>query len=49
LQNLGVVVAKVVFDRWVNVCPGQGSRTIRTEEAVWIGLTGLRKLVVNNE
>jgi predicted SPOUT superfamily RNA methylase MTH1 len=49
LQKLGVVEAKDVFDRWVNVCPGQGSRTIRTEEAVWIGLTGLRKLVVNNE
>ena len=43
------VQAKNVFDRWVNVCPGQGSRTIRTEEAVWIGLTGLRKLVVENE
>lgn len=49
LQKLGVVEAKDVFDRWVNVCPGQGSRTIRTEEAVWIGLMGLRRLVVNNE
>ena len=48
LQKLGVVEAKDVFDRWVNVCPGQGSRTIRTEEAVWIGLMGLRRLVVNN-
>ena len=49
LQKLGVVEARDVFDRWVNVCPGQGSRTIRTEEAVWIGLMGLRRLVVNNE
>jgi predicted SPOUT superfamily RNA methylase MTH1 len=49
LQKLGVVEAKDVFDRWVNVCPGQGSRTIRTEEAVWIGLMGLRRVVVNNE
>ncbi|CAD6448320.1 e608cfdb-bec7-48ee-95ed-f1b412b2a679 [Sclerotinia trifoliorum] len=49
LQKLGVTEAKDVFDRWVNVCPGQGSRTIRTEEAAWIGLMGLRKLVVNNE
>lgn len=49
LQKLGVVEAKDVFDRWVNVCPGQGSRTIRTEEAVWIGLMGLRRLVVNNQ
>jgi len=48
LQKLGVVDAKVMFDRWVNVCPGQGSRTIRTEEAVWIGLMGLRRLVANN-
>jgi hypothetical protein len=49
LQKLDVVEAKDVFDRWVNACPGQGSRTIRTEEAVWIGLMGLRRLVVNNE
>jgi methyltransferase len=49
LQKLAVVEAKDVFDRWVNVCPGQGSRTIRTEEAVWIGLMGLRRLVVSNE
>lgn len=48
LQKLGVVEAKDVFDRWINVCPGQGSRTIRTEEAVWIGLMGMRRLVVNN-
>ncbi|KAG9243578.1 putative RNA methyltransferase [Calycina marina] len=48
LKNLGVADAKAMFDRWINVCPGQGSRTIRTEEAVWIGLMGLRRLVVNN-
>jgi predicted SPOUT superfamily RNA methylase MTH1 len=39
LQKLGVVESSEVFDRWINVCPGQGSRTIRTEEAVWIGLS----------
>jgi hypothetical protein len=27
-----------LFDHWVNICPYQGSRTIRTEEAVWIAL-----------
>lgn len=27
-----------LFDWWVNCVPGQGSRTIRTEEAVWIVL-----------
>lgn len=49
LQKLGVVEAKDVFDQWIDVCPGQGSRTIRTEEAVWIGLMGLRRLVTGNE
>ncbi|KAH6671773.1 putative RNA methyltransferase [Halenospora varia] len=48
LQKLGVVEAKDVFDRWVDVCPGQGSRTIRTEEAIWMGLMGMRRLVVKN-
>jgi predicted SPOUT superfamily RNA methylase MTH1 len=40
--------AKRVFDYWVNVLPGQGSRTIRTEEAVWLGLMGFRELVQRN-
>lgn len=48
LSKLGVTQAKDVFDKWIDVCPGQGSRTIRTEEAVWIGLMGLRRLVTNN-
>ena len=34
-----------LFDFWVNILPGQGSRTIRTEEALWIGLTGLQGIV----
>ncbi|KAG2421439.1 deoxyribose-phosphate aldolase 2 [Aspergillus terreus] len=34
-----------LFDYWINLLPGQGSRTIRTEEAVWLGLTSLRGLV----
>ena len=33
-----------LFDYWINVLPGQGSRTIRTEEAVWLGLMGLRDM-----
>lgn len=33
---------KELFDHWVNVLPNQGSRTIRTEEAVFIALTALR-------
>lgn len=35
---------KELFDHWVNVLPNQGSRTIRTEEAMLIALTGLRRL-----
>ena len=30
-----------LFDMWINVCPFQGSRTIRTEEAVLISLAKL--------
>jgi predicted SPOUT superfamily RNA methylase MTH1 len=48
LAAMGVVEAEKLFDYWVNLCPGQGSRTIRTEEAVWLGLMGLRGVVVGN-
>ena len=47
LERLGVKGPEALFDHWVNLCPGQGSRTIRTEEAVWLGLMGLRGLVLN--
>ncbi|CAL8576142.1 hypothetical protein XPA_002035 [Xanthoria parietina] len=47
LQKMGVKEPNELFDYWVNLCPGQGSRTIRTEEAVWLGLMGLRELVVD--
>ena len=46
LDSLGVKAPEALFDRWINLCPGQGSRTIRTEEAVWIGLTGLRDTIL---
>ena len=42
LEDLGVESPEALFDHWVNLCPRQGSRTIRTEEALWIGLMGLR-------
>ena len=45
LLAAGVSAVREVFDYWVNLVPGQGSRTIRTEEAVWVGLTSLRPLV----
>ncbi|KAF2176982.1 DUF171-domain-containing protein [Zopfia rhizophila CBS 207.26] len=44
-KGLTKETASEVFDAWVNLVPGQGSRTIRTEEAVWIGLMGLRGYV----
>jgi predicted SPOUT superfamily RNA methylase MTH1 len=34
-----------LFDAWVNLVPGQGSRTIRTEEAVEFGLCALKPWV----
>ena len=46
LLAAGVKTAGEVFDYWVNLVPDQGSRTIRTEEALWVGLTALRSLVV---
>jgi predicted SPOUT superfamily RNA methylase MTH1 len=47
LQDKGIDSSNVgdLFDYWVNILPGQGSRTIRTEEAVWLGLMGLRDVV----
>lgn len=48
-KGLGPSDAGRVFDYWVNVLPGQGSRTIRTEEAVWLGLMGLRGVVERND
>ena len=46
LKGMGVTEPEGLFDYWVDLCPGQGSRTIRTEEAVWLGLMGLREVVV---
>lgn len=40
--------SSALFDMWVNTCPGQGSRTIRTEEAVLITLARLRSHVLGN-
>ncbi|AEO54607.1 hypothetical protein MYCTH_2115401 [Thermothelomyces thermophilus ATCC 42464] len=35
---------KELFDHWVNVLPNQGTRGIRTDEALLIAMTGLRRL-----
>jgi predicted SPOUT superfamily RNA methylase MTH1 len=37
-----------LFDQWVNICPLQGSRTIRTEEAVMIALAKLSPKLLSN-
>jgi predicted SPOUT superfamily RNA methylase MTH1 len=50
LLDRGLTPASVsdLFDHWINVLPQQGSRTIRTEEAVWLGLMSIRGLVEQN-
>ncbi|DBA04347.1 TPA: hypothetical protein N0F65_002109 [Lagenidium giganteum] len=40
--------AHTLFDMWVNTCPEQGSRTIRSEEAVLISLSALRKHITSS-
>lgn len=42
--GIGGGKTKELFDQWINVLPDQGSRTIRTDEAVYIALTELRHL-----
>ncbi|XP_059381790.1 putative methyltransferase C9orf114 homolog [Carassius carassius] len=44
-ENLNVTDPSVLFDLYLNTCPGQGSRTIRTEEAMLISLSGLRQKI----
>ncbi|RMZ81041.1 hypothetical protein DV738_g2448, partial [Chaetothyriales sp. CBS 135597] len=50
LADRGISARNVadLFDYWVNLVPAQGSRTIRTEEAVWLGLMALRGVVMEN-
>ena len=33
---------QALFDLYLNLCPGQGSRTIRTEEVLLVGLAALQ-------
>uniref|UniRef100_A0A8B9ESV0 28S rRNA (uridine-N(3))-methyltransferase n=1 Tax=Anser cygnoides TaxID=8845 RepID=A0A8B9ESV0_ANSCY len=40
--NLEVTDPSLLFDFYLNTCPSQGSRTIRTEEALLISLSALR-------
>ncbi|CAG9559792.1 unnamed protein product [Danaus chrysippus] len=49
-EQLQVDEASLLFNHYVNVLPNQGSRTIRTEEAILIAMSCLQsKLKPNNE
>ncbi|XP_045766094.1 putative methyltransferase C9orf114 [Maniola jurtina] len=49
-EQLQVDDSSLLFNHYVNVLPRQGSRTIRTEEAILIAMSSLRtKLKANNE
>lgn len=49
-EQLQVNEASLLFNHYINVLPNQGSRTIRTEEAILITLAGLKsKLKANVE
>lgn len=37
-DNLNINDVSLLFDKYLNTCPNQGSRTIRTEEAILISL-----------
>lgn len=39
------VPAEQQFGAWLNTCPGQGSRTIRTEEAVLLSMGFLQSAI----
>lgn len=41
-ESLKVDEPQLLFDHYLNVLPNQGSRTIRTEEAILISLTALQ-------
>ncbi|XP_017580710.1 putative methyltransferase C9orf114 homolog [Pygocentrus nattereri] len=47
--NLDVTDPSVLFDLYLNTCPGQGSRTIRTEEAILITLSSLRPKIATSD
>lgn len=49
-EQMQIDDASLLFDRYLNVLPNQGSRTIRTEEAILVTLAGLRsKMQAKNE
>nr|XP_057919432.1 putative methyltransferase C9orf114 homolog [Doryrhamphus excisus] len=44
-EKLDVTCPSVLFDHYLNTCPAQGSRTIRTEEAILISMATLREKI----
>lgn len=44
--QIGGKLTHTLFDKWVNICPYQGSRTIRTEEAILIALARLSPILL---
>ena len=44
---VGVTDPRTLFDHYLNTCPNQGSRTIRTEEAIFITMSSLRPKIWN--
>lgn len=47
-ERLPVSDVNLLFDYYVNTCPSQGSRTIRTEEALLISLSAFRSQIVKH-
>lgn len=47
-STTGSKTPKEVFSMYINTCPGQGSRTIRTEEAILISLAYLHAALREN-
>lgn len=44
-EKLQISDPTLLFDQYINTCPGQGSRTIRTEEAILITMAAIKPLV----
>lgn len=48
-EALSVEEPSLLFDHYLNTLPEQGSRTIRTEEAILVSLAALRRKVGLNK
>lgn len=47
-ESLNIDNVSLLFDKYLNTCPTQGARTIRTEEAVIISLALITQNVINH-